>query len=95
MILVSATPYCLVTLDSRLPERLQSKSTEVDDKPSLTILVKTKPDGKREFHEQKLTGGYKLLDAEPSIEGLTDVHILSWKDVVSGGLEGGAHRCAS
>lgn len=100
MILVSATPYCLVTLDSRLPERLQVKltevdSTEVDDKPSLTILVKTKPDGKREFHEQKLTGGYKLLDAEPSIEGLTDVHILSWKDVVSGGLEGGAHRCAS
>ena len=23
------------------------------------------------------------------------MHILSWKDVVSGGIEGGAHRCAS
>ena len=95
MILVSATPYCLVTLDSRLPERLQSKSTDVHGQPKRTILVETNPGGERKFHEQKPGGDYELLGAEPATEDLTDVHVLSWKDVVSDGLEGGTHRCAS
>jgi hypothetical protein len=67
----------------------------VDGQPERTIVVETKPDGEREFCEQKPSGDYELLGAEPSTDGLTDVHVLSWKDVVSNGLEGGKHRCAS
>lgn len=98
MILVSATPYCLLTLDSRLPERLQSKSTDDNGQPSRTIVVETKPGGERKLYEQK-PGGEQLLDGEgltdAATAGLTDVHVLSWKDVVSDGMKGGPHRCAS
>ena len=99
MILVSATPYCLLTLDSRLPERLQSKSTEADGQPSRTIVVETKPGGERKLYEQKPGGQQQLLNGEgltdAATAGLTDVHVLSWKDVVSDGMKGGPHRCAS
>ena len=76
---VSATLYCLLTLDSRIPQRYQSPDR------AISMLVHTCSDGSEQVFDESNDPGYtKPLSSPPDLAKVPEVNMLSWREVVRG-----------
>ena len=91
VLMVSATPYCTLTLDSRLQERYVSRDNQTD------IFVHTASNGGRKFYVQQDADRAKCLSEvpEPDQKLVTDLHLISWQEVVKETSVVNPHRLTS
>ena len=76
---VSATLYCLLTLDSRIRQRYQSPDR------AISMLVHTCSDGSEQVFDESNDPGYtKPLSSPPDLAKVPEVNMLSWREAVRG-----------